>query len=74
MWIQIQDNSGEYLINLNACKTIKESFDCHGNFLIMFFCKDGDDLILSYEKEQERDDNYKGIIKFIENYQGRNVW
>lgn len=74
MWMQIEDKDGEYLINANNYKMIKESFSCHNDFQIIFFCAHGDDLILSYMSEKERDETYKKIIEFISNLQGRRPW
>lgn len=74
MWMKIVDKDNEYIINADCYKFIKESFSCHNEFQIIFYGNDGDDLILSYLTEQERDDMYNNISQFIQDTQGRRPW
>jgi len=71
MWMEINDKDSTYLVNADAYQFIRKGKDCLDEPTIIFADERGNDLILIWKTEEERDDMYQKILEFIGNMQGR---
>lgn len=71
MWMEIEDKFSKYLINANAYHCIRKGKVCTNESTIIFYNSHGDDLILIWETEEERDHMYERIVEFVGKLQGR---
>jgi hypothetical protein len=71
MWMEIEDKNTKYLVNANSYNCIRKGTVCNNESTIIFYNDNGEDLILAWNTEEERDDTYTKIVEFIGAIQGR---